>query len=56
MMRGDWTNGDPEITAFLEQHGRSGVPLYLWYTPGQREPLTLPQILGPDTLIEQVRP
>ena len=35
---GDWTNGDPEITRFLESRGRAGVPLYLWYRPGaQRE-------------------
>ncbi|MNF14968.1 hypothetical protein D3C80_2173770 [compost metagenome] len=55
-MRGDWTNGDAEITAFLAQQGRSGVPLYLWYEQGQRDPQVLPQILGPDTLIEQARP
>ncbi|MGY8812096.1 MAG: protein-disulfide reductase DsbD family protein [Pseudomonadales bacterium] len=51
-MKGDWTNGDPAITAFLQQHGRSGVPLYLWYEPGNPEPETLPQILGPDVLAE----
>ena len=41
---GDWTRGDSEIGRFLERHGRSGVPLYLWYAPGA-EPETLPQIL-----------
>lgn len=56
MMRGDWANGSAEITTFLEQHGRSGVPLYLWYSTGQSEPLQLPQILGPDTLKERVQP
>ncbi|MGP9466173.1 protein-disulfide reductase DsbD family protein [Halomonas citrativorans] len=49
-MKGDWTNGDPAITAFLEQHGRSGVPLYLWYTPDQNEPEVLSQILAPNVL------
>ena len=33
---GDWTNGDPAITRFLESRGRAGVPLYLWYAPGKR--------------------
>ena len=33
---GDWTNGDPAITRFLESRGRAGVPLYLWYEPGKR--------------------
>ena len=44
---GDWTNGDPTITRFLESRGRAGVPLYLWYEPGKAEPEELPQILTP---------
>lgn len=54
VMRGDWTNGDANITAFLGQHGRSGVPLYLWYTPGESKPKILPQVLTPRVLIEQI--
>lgn len=49
-MVGDWTNGDPDITRFLEAHGRSGVPLYLWYPGGDAEPRELPQILTPSLL------
>ena len=41
---GDWTRGDAAIGRFLERHGRSGVPLYLYYPPG-REPEVLPQLL-----------
>lgn len=41
---GDWTRGDAEIGNFLEEQGRSGVPLYLYYAPG-RPPEILPQIL-----------
>ena len=52
VMRGDWTRGDATITAFLEKHGRSGVPLYLWYVPGQAAPEVLPQVLGPGLLSE----
>jgi thiol:disulfide interchange protein len=51
---GDWTNGDPDITRFLESRGRAGVPLYLWYEPG-REPEELPQILTPSMLISRAR-
>ena len=47
---GDWTNGDPAITRFLESRGRAGVPLYLWYAPGQAEPEELPQVLTPGML------
>ena len=35
VLAGDWTNGDPAITRFLESRGRAGVPLYLWYAPGK---------------------
>jgi thiol:disulfide interchange protein len=41
---GDWTRGDATIGRFLAQHGRSGVPLYLYYASG-REAKILPQIL-----------
>ena len=52
---GDWTNGDPAITRFLESRGRAGVPLYLWYAPGQAEPEELPQILTPGMLTERAQ-
>jgi DsbC/DsbD-like thiol-disulfide interchange protein/cytochrome c biogenesis protein CcdA len=48
---GDWTNGDPAITRFLEAHGRAGVPFYLWYDPKKEQPEELPQILVPSELI-----
>jgi len=54
VLAGDWTNGDPEITRFLESRGRAGVPLYLWYEPG-REVEELPQILTPAMLIDRAR-
>jgi len=51
---GDWTNGDPDITRFLDTHGRSGVPLYLWYTAGAEKAEELPQILTPSILLGRV--
>jgi thiol:disulfide interchange protein len=50
---GDWTRGDAEIGRFLEKHGRSGVPLYLYYAPG-REAQLLPQVLTPGRLTQLV--
>jgi len=44
-LEGDWTNSDPVITRVLERFGRNGVPLYLMYPVGSREPHILPQIL-----------
>ena len=42
---GDWTRGDAAIGRFLARHGRSGVPLYLYYRPGAAEAEVLPQLL-----------
>ncbi|MBB3764307.1 protein-disulfide reductase DsbD family protein [Sphingomicrobium lutaoense] len=52
---GDWTDGDPAITRFLEERGRAAVPLYLWYAPGAEEPEELPQILTPSMLISRAQ-
>jgi thiol:disulfide interchange protein len=49
VMVGDWTRGDPVIGRFLAAHGRSGVPLYLFYPKGGG-PQLLPQILTPGRL------
>ncbi|MBA1374334.1 protein-disulfide reductase DsbD family protein [Sphingomonas ursincola] len=49
VLEGDWTRRDAEISRYLEAQGRSGVPLYVWYAPGQ-EPVILPQVLTVDTL------
>jgi thiol:disulfide interchange protein len=55
VMAGDWTNGNPAITRFLENRGRAGVPLYLWYRPGSAEAEELPQVLTPSMLISRAR-
>jgi len=49
---GDWTNQNPEISALLKQHGREGVPLYLYYPPGGGKPKILPQILTEALMLE----
>ncbi len=54
VLAGDWTNGDPAITRFLESRGRAGVPLYLWYAPG-KPPEELPQVLTPSMLISRAQ-
>ncbi|HEY8940879.1 MAG TPA: thioredoxin family protein [Cellvibrio sp.] len=54
-LKGDWTNKDPQITAFLKKFNRSGVPLYVFYPAGQVDsPKELPQILTPDLVIAAV--
>ncbi len=52
---GDWTSRDDAITRELERHGRSGVPLYLVFQPGQSEPEILPQLLTEGVVLEALR-
>lgn len=51
LLRGDWTQYDPAITALLAQFGRNGVPLYLYY-PAGGEPVVLPQLLTPGIVLD----
>lgn len=52
---GDWTRRDDAITAELRRHGRSGVPLYLLYAPGQPEPRILPQLLTGGVVVDALK-
>ncbi len=51
VLRADYTRRDPVISRFLAQHGRNGVPLYLYY-PAKGEAQILPQILTVDALLK----
>lgn len=50
----DWTRRDAAITALLAAHGRSGVPLYLYYAPGAADAQVLPQVLTTDAVLAAV--
>ena len=50
----DWTRRNPEITRLLEEHGRDGVPLYLYYAPGAADAKVLPQILTENAVLDAV--
>jgi len=56
---GDWTRRDDAITAALERHGRSGVPLYLVYPAktgtGGGAPRILPQILTEGVIVDALK-
>ena len=54
LLRADWTLRDATISAELRRLGRSGVPVYALYVPGQTEPKLLPEILDVDTLLGSV--
>jgi thiol:disulfide interchange protein DsbD len=52
-LKGDWTRQDPEITAWLQKFGRSGVPLYLLYDRSGT-PNVLPQILTRSEMLDAI--
>jgi len=47
LLKADWTRHDEAITQTLTALGRSGVPAYAIYTPGQSDPQMLPEVLTP---------
>ena len=52
-LKGDWTRQDPQITNYLRENGRDGVPLYVYY-PSHGLPTVLPQILTENTLLHEL--
>jgi thiol:disulfide interchange protein DsbD len=47
LLRADWTRHDEAITQALTALGRSGVPSYALYAPGETSPRLLPEVLTP---------
>lgn len=56
-LKADWTNADPKIRDLLQQYGRIGVPLYLWFPSGHKGPgVILPQLLTPSLVTSTIKP
>jgi len=47
LLRADWTQHDDAIGQALASLGRSGVPAYVLYVPGEASPRLLPEVLTP---------
>jgi thiol:disulfide interchange protein DsbD len=54
LLKADWTRGDDAITQTLTSLGRSGVPAYALYVPGETTPRLLPEALTPGIVIDAV--
>lgn len=54
-LRADWTNKDPRITAELAKYNRSAVPFNVIWKPGKPEPVILPEILTPNTVLDALK-
>jgi thiol:disulfide interchange protein DsbD len=55
LLKADWTRHDEAITQALAGRGRSGVPTYVFYAAGQKEPQVLPEVLTPGIVLDHVR-
>ncbi len=52
LLKSDWTNSDPKITAELAKWNRSAVPFNLIYLPDAAAAKPLPEILTPSIVLE----
>jgi thiol:disulfide interchange protein len=55
LLKADWTNQDPQITAELARFNRSAVPFNLIYKPGASEPIILPELLTAGTVLDALK-
>ena len=53
-LKADWTNGDPVITKLLQQFGRPGVPLYVFYPGKSEDPIVFPELLTKSIILEKL--
>lgn len=54
-LKADWTRYDANITRYLEEFGRNGVPLYVFYPTNNGKPVVLPQLLQSGSVTKIVK-
>ena len=55
LIRGDWTDYDAKILAFLNMNKRSGIPFNIVYGPSNVDGYILPEILTKETIIKAIK-
>lgn len=54
-LKADWTLNDPEITALLRKFKRSGVPLYVVFSPHRPDaPIVLPELISKQLVLDAI--
>lgn len=53
LFKADWTRPDETIRQALQDHGKGGVPMYLFYSTGDQNPEVLPELLTPSMLLNR---
>ena len=56
VFKADWTRPDETIRQALQDHGKGGVPMYLFYPAGDQDPEVLPELLTPTMLLNRFEP
>jgi len=54
LLKADWTQHDEAIGDALAKLGRSGVPAYVLYVPGEANPRLLPEVLTPGIVVSEL--
>ena len=54
LLRADWTRQDPAITQALHALGRSGVPVYVLYSPG-KPPVVMSELLSKSEVLDALQ-
>jgi thiol:disulfide interchange protein DsbD len=55
LLKADWTQHDEKIAQALEKLGRSGIPVYVLYVPGEANPTLLPEALTPGIVMDALQ-
>jgi thiol:disulfide interchange protein DsbD len=50
-LRADWTDKNDAIARAIAGYGRAGVPVYVYYPAGARDPVLLPELLTPGIVL-----
>lgn len=55
-LKADWTNPNDEIKQLLQEYGRIGIPLYIWFPAGTAQKgVVLPQLLTPSIVVNALK-
>ncbi|GAK87777.1 membrane protein, suppressor for copper-sensitivity ScsB [Vibrio ponticus] len=54
LMLGDWTTPNPNVTEYLQSHGRYGVPFNIVYGPKAPQGIPLPVILSEKQVMDAI--
>ena len=53
-LKGDWTVQNDDILEFLKKYDRAGIPFTVFFPAPNKEPVVLPEILSPNSLINSL--